>query len=99
LQNPKYNDVLTTRLRLNLYGGIWPITESPTGDPVETVTIAGYSWDLYTGWNGDMRVYSFLPADGPVNSFSADVMDFFGFLSDNYDYPASSQYMLSKLPI
>ena len=86
------------RSRLNLYGGIWPITESPTGDPVETVTIAGYSWDLYTGWNGDMRVYSFLPADGPVNSFSDDVLEFFDFLSDNYDYPASSQYMLSELP-
>jgi xyloglucan-specific endo-beta-1,4-glucanase len=60
------------------------------------VTVAGYSWDLYTGWNGDMRVYSFLPAAGAVHSFTADVMDFFDFLSDNYDYPASSQYMLSK---
>ncbi|KAM0323908.1 hypothetical protein ACHAQA_008489 [Verticillium albo-atrum] len=78
------------------YGGIWPITES--GAPVATVTLAGHSWKLYTGWNNawtpPQRVYSFLPANGAVTSFSGDVMEFFRYLIRDHAYPASSQYML-----
>ncbi|PGH14016.1 hypothetical protein AJ79_03285 [Helicocarpus griseus UAMH5409] len=76
------------------YGGIWPITESPTGTPVEQVTLAGHTWDFYTGRNGAMRVYSFLSAGGPIHSFSADVMEFFNYLITGYDFPAQEQYML-----
>lgn len=84
--------------RLHRYGGIWPITESSTGDPVTTVDLAGHSWDLYTGWNGDMRVYSFLPEnDEMISSFSADVKVFFDYLEAEYDFPVDEQYMLSKL--
>ncbi|KAK0389966.1 hypothetical protein NLU13_3539 [Sarocladium strictum] len=79
---------------LHRYGGVWPITESRTGKPVTRVKIAGYSWDLYTGWNGRMRVYSFLSAQGSLNFFSADVMLFFNYLTKNYQFPASRQYML-----
>lgn len=83
--------------RLQRYGGIWPITESSTGSPVERVTIAGYTWELFTGWNGAMRVYSFLPPSGTsYNSFSADVKLFFDYLGQKYAFPASEQYMLSK---
>lgn len=99
--------LLTTRIhaqadgvspRLHRYGGIWPITESSTGDPVTTVDLAGHSWDLYTGWNGDMRVYSFLPEnDEMISSFSADVKVFFDYLEAEYDFPVDEQYMLSKL--
>jgi xyloglucan-specific endo-beta-1,4-glucanase len=88
-----YNGEYELMIWLGVYGGIWPITESPTGSPVTRVTIAGYSWDLYTGWNGEMRVYSFLPANGPITSFSADVKEFFNYLIQNYNLPAS-QYML-----
>ncbi|TLD34344.1 hypothetical protein PspLS_01538 [Pyricularia sp. CBS 133598] len=80
---------------LQRYGGIWPITESSTGSPVERVTIAGYTWELFTGWNGAMRVYSFLPPSGTsYNSFSADVKVFFDYLGKKYAFPASKQYML-----
>jgi xyloglucan-specific endo-beta-1,4-glucanase len=87
-----------SRNRLQRYGGIWPITEDPNGKPAETVKVAGYDWELYTGWNGDMRVYSFLPPGDAIHSFSADVLDFFDFLTANYDFPASNQYMLSESP-
>lgn len=83
--------------RLHRYGGIWPITESPTGSPVKTVTLAGYSWDLYTGWNGAMRVYSFLPHnDALISSFSGDVKLFFNYLEAQYAFPSQNQYMLSE---
>jgi xyloglucan-specific endo-beta-1,4-glucanase len=89
-----YNGEFELMVWLNRYGGIWPITEDPNGEPVETVTVAGYDWELFTGWNGDMRVYSFLPPEGPVNSFSADLLEFFDFLTANYDFPETNQYML-----
>ena len=82
--------------RLDRYGGIWPITESSTGSPVGQVTLAGYDWELYTGWNGAMRVYSFLPAKGPYHTFTADVKVFFDYLTAEYAFPADKQYMLSK---
>ena len=80
--------------RLNRYGGVWPITAS--GQPIARVDLAGQSWDLYTGFNGAMRVFSFLAVNGPVNKFSADVKDFFKYLSQNQGFPASSQYLLSE---
>jgi xyloglucan-specific endo-beta-1,4-glucanase len=83
--------------RLHRYGGIWPITESPTGSPARTVTLAGYTWDLYTGWNGAMRVYIFLPHnDALISSFSGDVKLFFNYLQAQYAFPSSNQYMLSE---
>ncbi|KAK4041929.1 concanavalin A-like lectin/glucanase domain-containing protein [Parachaetomium inaequale] len=79
---------------LHRYGGIWPITSSSTGSPIATVTVAGYSWDLYTGYNGAMRVYSFVAPNGPYNSFTADVKEFFNYLVKNESFPESQQYML-----
>jgi xyloglucan-specific endo-beta-1,4-glucanase len=45
--------------------------------------------------NGDMKVYSFVASD-PVTSFGADIKDFWDYLTDNFSYPADSQYLLSK---
>jgi hypothetical protein len=45
--------------------------------------------------NGDMNVYSFV-ASNPVTSFNAEVKEFWDYLTDNYSYPADSQYLLSK---
>ena len=86
-----------TNGRLHRYGGIWPITESTTGEPIEKVTVGGREWDLYFGYNGDMKVYSFLPPDdNPITDFSADVKDYFDYLTNSHDFPESNQYMLSK---
>ncbi|KFA68174.1 hypothetical protein S40285_09780 [Stachybotrys chlorohalonatus IBT 40285] len=41
-----------------------------------------------------MRVYSFLAANGPINSFSGDVKLFFNYLIQNQRFPANNQYML-----
>ncbi|KAK8058047.1 endoglucanase a precursor [Apiospora phragmitis] len=62
--------------------------------PIATVNIAGHTWDLDTGFNGAMRVFSFLAVNRPINSFSADVKDFFNYLIQRQGFPASNQYML-----
>jgi xyloglucan-specific endo-beta-1,4-glucanase len=66
---------------------------------VAQVQVAGYTWDLFTGYNGAMRVYSFVVPEGkPIYSFSADVKEFFKYLVQNYSFPETQQYMLSKCP-
>ncbi|TLS20991.1 uncharacterized protein PpBr36_10786 [Pyricularia pennisetigena] len=76
VNHPSSSGDFELMISLQRYGGIWPITESSTGSPVERVTIAGYTWELFTGWNGAMRVCSFLPPSGTShNSFSADVKE------------------------
>lgn len=60
--------------------------------------VAGYTWDLFTGYNGAMRVYSFVVPNGsPIYSFTADVKEFFNYLTTTQNFPASQQYMLSEL--
>ena len=76
-------------------GNVFPI--SATGSPVATVTLAGQSWKLYYGLNGSMKVYSFVYANGSLNSFSGDVKAFFNYLVNSWGFPASSQYLTSKL--
>lgn len=72
-------------------GGAGPI--SSTGSTVATPTIAGVTWDLYSGANGDTTVYSFV-AQSEAESFSGDLMDFFDYLSENEGF-SLSQYLLS----
>ncbi|KAK0707380.1 concanavalin A-like lectin/glucanase domain-containing protein [Lasiosphaeris hirsuta] len=74
---------------LGRYGDVYPI-----GSSVGCVTIAGKSWDLWTGYNGSMRVYTFVPVSGAINSFSADVKDFFNYLQHYQRFPASSQNLI-----
>jgi hypothetical protein len=55
--------------------------------------VAGRSWDLWVGYNGAMRVFSFI-APSPVTSFNANVADFFSYLTKNQNYPASTQNLI-----
>ncbi|KAK0649655.1 concanavalin A-like lectin/glucanase domain-containing protein [Cercophora newfieldiana] len=72
------------------YGGVWPI-----GSSMGTVTLAGYTWELWTGYNGAMRVYSFVPPAGQViRSFSADVKEFYNYLEKSHQFPASRQNII-----
>lgn len=57
------------------------------------VEVAGQTWDLYKGPNGQMTVFSFL-ATSTVNDFSGDMLDFFDYLAENQGYD-TSQYLLS----
>ncbi|CAI4219732.1 unnamed protein product [Parascedosporium putredinis] len=60
---------------LNIYGGVWPITESSTGSPIETVTIGGHSWNLYFGYNGQMKAFTGTDAYFYVEQFKAEFSD------------------------
>ncbi|KAF3770760.1 family 12 glycoside hydrolase, partial [Cryphonectria parasitica EP155] len=76
---------------LDAIGGAGPI--SSTGSTVATPEIAGTTWDLYTGPNGDTTVYSFV-ATSAVEDFDGDLMDFLNYLIEN-EGVSSSQYLLS----
>ncbi|KAL4891686.1 putative xyloglucan-specific endo-beta-1,4-glucanase A [Aspergillus ambiguus] len=71
-------------------GGAGPI--SSTGSPVANPTVAGQSWDLYSGQNGAMQVYSFV-ASSETETFSADLMDFITYLENNQGL-STSQYLI-----
>lgn len=66
---------------LGAYGGAGPI--SSTGRPVATVNIAGHTWQLFKGPNGDFTVFSFVVTGGPVTNFSADMKAFIDYLAQN----------------
>lgn len=70
-------------------GGAGPISSS--GSAIASPTIGGHSWNLYTGPNGAMTVYSFV-ASSEITSFSGDIMDFYNYLIDNEGFP-STQYL------
>ncbi|KAI0485696.1 family 12 glycosyl hydrolase [Xylaria cf. heliscus] len=72
-------------------GGAGPISSS--GSPVATPTIAGVSWKLYDGWNGNMHVFSFV-ASSQVTSFSGDLKAFLSYLTSNQGM-STSQYVTS----
>jgi xyloglucan-specific endo-beta-1,4-glucanase len=70
-------------------GGAFPI--SSTGQPIATVTIGSYSWKLYYGLNGSMKVYSFV-ATNTINNFSGDLKEFYTYLIKSQGFPGT-QYM------
>ena len=43
--------------------------------------------------NGAMKVFSFI-APSPMNSFSADVKQFYTYLANSQGYPASNQNLI-----
>lgn len=77
---------------LAAYGGAGPI--SSTGSAIATVTVAGYSWKLYSGPNGDTTVFSFV-ASSTITSFSGDMMDFFDVLTSSHG--VSTSYYITSL--
>ena len=76
---------------LGRYGGVQPIGSYKT-----TVNLAGRSWSLYVGYNGSMKVFSFV-APGAVSNFSGNIKDFFNYMAANEGFPAASQNLISKL--
>lgn len=79
----------------NYNAGPISATYNSSGDPVpvaSSVSIGGYTWDLYSGSNGSNQVFSFLPVSGTVPSFSADLNLFFKYLTTNQGL-SSTQYL------
>ena len=73
---------------LGAYGNVGPL-----GNVVVSPTIDGQAFDLYSGKNGAMTVYSFKIKANDM-AFSGDLLDFIKYLITN-KYIASSQYLLS----
>jgi xyloglucan-specific endo-beta-1,4-glucanase len=71
---------------LSALGGAGPI--SATGSPIATVTLAGTSWKLYNGKNGQMNVYSFV-ATSEVKNFKGDLIEFVTYLTGKQGMPKS----------
>lgn len=79
--------------RLGRLGGVWPISQA--GKPIATVTISGVSFDLYFGYNGSMKVYSFVRAgNNDVKSFKSDIKLFFNYLETSQQFPSSNQNLI-----
>ncbi|KAI0512796.1 concanavalin A-like lectin/glucanase domain-containing protein [Xylaria bambusicola] len=75
---------------LGRFGNVYPI-----GSSVGRVTVGGNTWELFSGYNGAMKVFSFVATNPPVTSFSSDLKQFFNYLSSNQGFPASSQYLIT----
>ncbi|KAL8759602.1 MAG: hypothetical protein Q9199_000646 [Rusavskia elegans] len=70
---------------LGVYGGISPLSDNgypPT--PIATPTIGGTAFNLIKGHNGNVIVYSFVAKNGPVTSYSGDLVAFYRYLQANY---------------
>ena len=51
-----------------------------SGQPVpvaSNISLAGHTWNLYSGSNGANNVFSFLPTSGAITSFNGDIFTFF----------------------
>lgn len=62
---------------LGSYGGAGPI--SSTGSKIASPKIAGTTWSLFSGPNGDTTVFSFV-APSNIASFDGDLKGFFDYL-------------------
>jgi len=70
-------------------------TYSSSGSPVpvkSSISLAGHTWNLYSGSNGANQVYSFLPTSGTITSFSGDLKVFLAYLTSNLGL-STSQYL------
>ncbi|EMD36642.1 hypothetical protein CERSUDRAFT_124208 [Gelatoporia subvermispora B] len=70
---------------------------SAQGQPVPVasdISIAGHTWNLYSGSNGANNVFSFLPTSGTVTSFSGDLFGFFEYLIE-HEGVSSSQFLVT----
>lgn len=78
-------------------GGAGPISSTYGADgnatPVGSATIGGVAFDLFKGPNGSMTVFSFVASE-EVNSFEADIVEFFDYLVQEQGYN-DSQFLIS----
>lgn len=79
--------------RLANVGGVYPIGES-TGN----VDIGGKEWELFVGFNGDMKVFSFV-APQETKTFEEDLRPFFDHITSTQGFPAAEQHLISTLLI
>ncbi|KAK5633115.1 hypothetical protein RRF57_008829 [Xylaria bambusicola] len=66
----------------------------PIGSSTGTVNVAGRNWDLWVGYNGAMKVFSFV-APQEIATFESDVKPFFTHITNTQGFPASSQHLIT----
>jgi len=69
-------------------GGIQPVGSLQTSG----ISLAGHTWNLWSGTTETWTTMSFVSADGDITSFSTDLTPFFQYLVDNQGV-SSSQYI------
>ncbi|KAH7020750.1 concanavalin A-like lectin/glucanase domain-containing protein [Microdochium trichocladiopsis] len=74
---------------LGRYGGVQPI-----GSLTGTVSVGGRSWELWVGYNGAMKVFSYV-APSPITNFDGNLKPFFTHMQSAQGFPASSQYLIT----
>ncbi|SPJ71753.1 probable endoglucanase I precursor [Fusarium torulosum] len=74
---------------LGKYGNVQPI-----GSLQGRADVEGHTWELWAGYNGSMKVFSFV-APSPINNFNADIKQFFNYLQKGQGFPADNQYLLT----
>lgn len=79
--------------RLAKKGDIYPI-----GDSQGTVNIDDQDWDLHVGYNGAMKVFSFV-APSEVTVFESDVKLFYDHVTSTQGFPADQQHLISMCSI
>ncbi|KAM0710707.1 hypothetical protein Q7P35_001445 [Cladosporium inversicolor] len=75
---------------LGRYGGVNPI-----GSFKANVNVGGRSWALWVGYNGSMKVFSFV-AGSPITNFSGNIKDFYSYLTSSEGFPASQQNLITN---
>ncbi|KAF5309995.1 hypothetical protein D9619_010407 [Psilocybe cf. subviscida] len=58
------------------------------------LSIAGHTWNLYSGSNGSNKVFSFLPTGSAITSFSGDINLFLKYLTANQGV-STSQFLIT----
>jgi len=72
---------------LGSYGGAGPISEQ-NKPAIAKPTIAGTTWSLFKGPNGDTTVFSFV-APSNIGNFKADLLPFLTYLTKNQGVPST----------
>ncbi|KAI0343819.1 glycoside hydrolase family 12 protein [Trametopsis cervina] len=81
----------------NYNAGPISATYNASGQPVPVasgISLAGHTWNLYSGSNGANNVFSFLPTSGTITSFSGDVKTFLNYLVQ-HEGVSNSQYLVT----
>jgi len=66
----------------------------PIGSPITTVSLSGYSWQVWKGTNQGWTVFSFLRTGGDINNFSSDLNVFYQYLIQHQGVPGN-QYLVA----
>jgi xyloglucan-specific endo-beta-1,4-glucanase len=74
---------------LGRIGGVYPI-----GSSTGFVNIGGTNWELFVGYNGAMKVFSYV-APNWVTNFAQDVKPFFNHMAQAHGYPAGNQFLIT----